>query len=81
MASVRVVRAGGGALRCASRLFMRASAWLLIQVCARKTASNPNRTAKPIMTKVLVRTRLPLNDARNSCFVAVTIDPPVVWNW
>ena len=35
---------------------MRISAWLLSQDCAMKTASRPNRTAKPIMTMVLVRT-------------------------
>ena len=32
------------------------SAWLLSQDCAMKTASSPNRTAKPIMTMVLMRT-------------------------
>ena len=35
---------------------MRISAWLLSQDCAMKTASSPNRTAKPIMTMVLMRT-------------------------
>jgi hypothetical protein len=41
---------------CDSRLFMRASAWLVSHDCATKTASRPNRTANPIMTKVLART-------------------------
>jgi hypothetical protein len=31
----------------------------LSQICAKNTASAPNRTAKPIMTKVLVRTATP----------------------
>ena len=41
---------------------MRISAWLLSQDCAMNTASSPNRTAKPIMTMVLMRTTTdPLN--------------------
>ena len=68
---------------CAARRALQALVCLIVEpyLLARNTASTPNRAAKPIMTKVLVRKRLPLNDARNSCFVAVTIEPVVVWNW
>jgi len=88
-----IVRSGTGAFRCASMLFKRASAWLLSQVCARKTASSPNRTAKPIMTMVLVRNFSPLSSPlptpkigrttnavkEFNSFVAI-IDPRRVWN-
>jgi len=43
---------------CVSRFFARISAWLVSQACARKTAITPNRTANPIITMVLERTRL-----------------------
>ena len=35
---------------------MRSSVWLFSHDCAMNTASSPNRTAKPIMTNVLIRT-------------------------
>jgi hypothetical protein len=43
---------------CDSRLLARISAWLVSQACARKTAITPSRTANPIITMVLERTRL-----------------------
>ena len=68
---------------CDSRLFARISAWLVSQACARKTAITPNRTANPIITMVLERTRL-IPFGRRVFFrrlVVAHIASRAVFNW
>jgi len=57
-----------------SSTLARIAAWLLSQDCATKTASKPNTTAKPTITRVLARMRRsPFAAAQFFSFVAANI--------
>ena len=62
---------------------MRISAWLLSHDCATKTASNPNTTAKAIMTMVVARTALFLKFGADvsACSSDAISGVAVVLNW
>src|ERR1700676_267060 len=73
--------ATAGCRCCASRLFRRASPALVSHDCATNTASRPNRTANPIITKVLERTIAISSKPPNGFSSAANIESVEVLNW